>query len=491
MRASLISVALILTSFSITAQAKSLEKTMEDILTLNQNGNIAVSVEMHRVSDGKRLYSLNPETVLTPASTTKIVLSTTLLAKLGPYFKMQTRFYRTGSFGAGIAHGDLIVVGDGDPFLVSERLFLIASDLRAQGYRKFTGDLVLDNSLFAEEAYSDEQNKGQGCALRSYDAPVSALGVNFNALSVAISPGENVGDPAFASLNPFPLRGVKIKNNIKTVVKANTPIQFDCKVPNKGQWEISLSGQISNTGPVQYIYRVLPDTSLLNGEQIRSLLEQFGITIQGKIREGKVDEKAKLILTYDSKPLSELLKGLGEFSNNYMADMLLKRLAVAQGRVGTFSEGVHILEEFLHGLGIKNSFVLKDGSGLSYQTRLSAAQLTRILLYAAQDFRIFPDFLASLPSGGKTGTLKKRFQFEEVSALQGNIRAKTGRLSSPILVSALAGYFQHESYGLVAFTILHNGVKGKPQPRELDLHRSQESALAYFGKNFKGIDHGL
>lgn len=492
MRTSLNFCAFVLSFLSSFSQAESAKQTLENVLTLGNQSGLAVSAEMRRVSDGKVLFSMGSQRPLIPASTTKLLLSSALLANLSPNFRMQTRFYRTGPLKKGRVDGDLIVVGDGDPFLVSEELFLIASELHLLGYKEFTGDLIVDNSLFVNETYSKEQNKARGCAMRAFDAPVSALGVNFNSLTVAISPAEKVGEYALANLEPFPLKGVKIKNEIRTILHGATKIQSDCKVESDGTLEITVRGQVQHGGRVQRLYRSLPETEKLAGVYIQSFFNHLGIQIRGKVREGKQPAKAELILSHDSKPIADLVKSLCQYSSNYMADVLLKRMAVEAGRPGSFAEGVNVLAMFLSAVGVKDPYVLKDGSGLSYQTRLSAEQLTKILLYAARDFRIFPDFLASLPNGGETGTLKGRFHFNEGDDLRGNVRAKTGTLSEPVTVSALAGYLQHQSFGLVSFAILQNGVETKPQPNLTELQQSQEKALAFFGKNFKGNDkHGL
>lgn len=490
MRASLFSCALALSVYTSYSLADSFDQNMGKLLSLGDHSKVAVSAEMTSVSTGKVLYSLNAQNALAPASTTKLLLSTALLSKLSPSFRMQTRFYRSAPLINGVVNGDLIVVGDGDPFLVSEELFLIASQMRSLGYKEFTGDLVIDNSLFAKEPYVNEQKKTGECASRAYDAPVSAFGVNFNSMSILVSPTKN-GDLAIASLEPFPLKGVSIKNQIRTVPKGPNKVTFECTSSENASWDIRLSGQIASSSQLQRIYRTLPYSEALNGEYIRSFLSNLGIHIKGKLREGKRDSQSHLIFAHESKPIAELVKGLCQFSNNYMADVMLKRLAVEMGHPGSFAGGVSVLRDFLSSIGNQDPFVLKDGSGLSYQTRLSAGQLNKILIYAARDFRIFPDFLASLPTGGESGTLKGRFHTNGTDELRGgNLRAKTGSLSEPVSVSALAGYFQHPSYGLVSFAIIQNGLVGKAQPRLLDLQQSQENALAFFGKN-KGTTHGL
>ena len=128
-------------------------------------------------------------------------------------------------------------------------------------------------------------------------------------------------------------------------------------------------------------------------------------------------------------------------------------------------------------VGIRSKYHLENGSGLTIQNRLSAQQITQILLYMSKHWEVFPDFLASLPTAGETGTLEKRFKSLRTSPLRGQIRAKTGTLSDPYTVSSLAGFIHHKNHGLIAFSIIHNGKPGKKQPRILDLQEKQELDL--------------
>ena len=93
---------------------------------------------------------------------------------------------------------------------------------------------------------------------------------------------------------------------------------------------------------------------------------------------------------------------------------------------------------------------------------------------------VFPEFLASLPATGWDGTLKKRFGKGDAVELKGLIRAKTGTLTEPIAVSAIAGYFRHPKHGMVAFCILENGKDGSSQPAVADLRDQQDQVLTAF-----------
>src|SRR5690606_38979914 len=111
----------------------------------------------------------------------------------------------------------LVVVGDGDPYIVSEKLWQLAADLDHLGIKEVEGNIVIDGRLFDGDGRDASRKSGTVHSANAYDAPVSAFGVNFNTLAVAVAPGERQGAPALANLDPVPIDGVTIRNHLKTV----------------------------------------------------------------------------------------------------------------------------------------------------------------------------------------------------------------------------------------------------------------------------------
>jgi D-alanyl-D-alanine carboxypeptidase/D-alanyl-D-alanine-endopeptidase (penicillin-binding protein 4) len=219
---------------------------------------------------------------------------------------------------------------------------------------------------------------------------------------------------------------------------------------------------------------------------VRAFIENQGILIRGDNEIAETPKGANEILGLAGYSLDFVVKGLNNFSNNYIADMLLKRLGSAfpasgqadQPGSGTERSGLKVLERYLKNeVGIKSPFTLMNASGLSFENRLSAAQVNQVLLRMAKSLDVFPEFFASLPAAGRDGTLKKRFQNDSKS-LASNIRAKTGTLTSPRSVSSLAGYVKTPKDGLLVFTIIGNGLEGKAQPGIADLHRFQDKLVS-------------
>ena len=119
---------------------------------------------------------------------------------------------------------------------------------------------------------------------------------------------------------------------------------------------------------------------------------------------------------------------------------------------GSWAASVALAKEFIAGLGLDPShFQLHDGSGLSPQNRVPAADLVRFLRAMERDphGERWRNTLAI--SGERDGTLRHRLNDPLV---RGQILAKTGSLDR---VSTLAGYARGRSGRIYAFAILLNG----------------------------------
>jgi D-alanyl-D-alanine carboxypeptidase/D-alanyl-D-alanine-endopeptidase (penicillin-binding protein 4) len=447
------------------------------------------SVLITRVADGKVLYEKNPERLLIPASTTKIITAAAVLAKFTPARQFSTKFYYTGTRTGGIISGDLVIVGDGDPFVVSEKLWQLAADFRNMGIKEIRGGVMIDNSLFADNGRDESRTFGEKISDNAYDAPVSAFGVNFNTIAVSLSPQSQLGAKVYAGLDPYPLNGIQLNNSATT--GKNDSIKLS-RITRNGRESLEVTGKLAIDSELKKIYRSVTDYRKVSGEYVRAFLAADGIKVGSKVVEGKLPPDAKLLYDMPSYDLAKIVAGLNKFSNNYIADVMLKRLGAEFPRAGvanapgqgSFENGLYALNRFMSDdVKITSKFVIKNGSGLNTDNRLSADQLVKVLLYAHRHLEFFPEFLASLPASGWDGTLKDRFQDQGALFAQGLVRAKTGTLTEPVTVVSLAGYMQHSKLGLLAFAMLENGVPGKAQPTVDELRRAQDKTLASYLQN--------
>src|SRR6266516_4928913 len=148
----------------------SLKKQIETILSEPDLQRGFWGIEITSVTDGKVLYSLNPDKLFTPASNTKLFTTAAALALIGPDYKFRTTVETNGSLDKyGRLSGDLLLVGRGDPTLSGrempysmrtqrdadpvEVLEQLADELVQKGVKYIDGDVVADDSYFAFERY--------------------------------------------------------------------------------------------------------------------------------------------------------------------------------------------------------------------------------------------------------------------------------------------------------------------------------------------------
>ncbi len=204
-------------------------------------------------------------------------------------------------------------------------------------------------------------------------------------------------------------------------------------------------------------YRNIVNPALYAGHMVKSFMQQRGMGVDGTVIEGKVPSGAKQLVEFESLPLWQVIWGMNKFSNNFVADQILKKVgAEVWGAPGTRQKGVTALEDSLEDIGVtRKSYVIQDGSGLTRQTRVTARQMVSVLTNAYRDFSISSEFIASLGIAGEDGTLRNRLP---TAMNRGFVRAKTGTLDG---VTALAGFVQTVDGEMVAFSIILNDPRVK------------------------------
>jgi len=193
---------------------------------------------------------------------------------------------------------------------------------------------------------------------------------------------------------------------------------------------------------------------------LRSALRKRGVKVSGGVKVGGTPKKLttrKPLASVSSPTIAAIAGATNKPSNNFYAEMLLKRLGATGDRRGTTRGGAKASERFARGVGAKIAQL--DGSGLTDNNRSDPRSVVRLLV-AMLDHRAGKAFYDSLPRAGKEGTLDERM---EGTAAAGRCRAKTGTITG---VSALSGYC-NSGRGRVAFSLLMNGVSSYDAARRI------------------------
>lgn len=446
------------------APAEQAEPTLTDLIDLALADpylvDATVGIRVLDLQTGKVLYERGADTPLNPASNAKLLTTASALAILGPEHRYSTRVYtRDDAWEGSTIKGELYIKGSGDPDLVTGDLYELAGRLRAAGITKLTGGVTVDSTAFDR----DELPPGfdQKTEMASYRAPSGATAVNFNTFVIRARPGDNVGDAVVANVQPS-LSYLDLEVDAKTSEGHRRRLWTEVE-HRKDRVRLVLHGSTGVASGAQSFRYPVGDPSRYAGEVFTMALQDAGIRVSRKTPKiGSVPGSADLIEAHRSRPLSVLIRSVNKFSNNFMAEQILKTLddhapatfAGALQRVRT-----HVGKQ----VGDAEGLQLGNGSGLYDNNRVTPAQMTALLAAVYKDFRIRPDFLASLAVMGTDGTTRSRLE-ETPSA--GWIRVKTGTLDG---VSALSGYVGAMGRKPVVFSILMNDLPsgGTSKAREV------------------------
>jgi serine-type D-Ala-D-Ala carboxypeptidase/endopeptidase (penicillin-binding protein 4) len=147
------------------------------------------------------------------------------------------------------------------------------------------------------------------------------------------------------------------------------------------------------------------------------------------------------IFTSTSPTLQVITDWMLTWSDNVLAERIARSAASAAGFTRDYAGVAKVFRKLMTGLGIDiKNLVVKDGSGLSRENRVTAQQISQLLMVIARDEKL-GSLITGLPIGGVTGTLTERFIETAPSAI-GLVRAKTGTLNG---TTNLAGYVESEN----------------------------------------------
>lgn len=330
---------------------------------------------------GEVLGEHNADRLYNPASVTKVATSLTAISRLGPDFKFRTSLYTDGTLdpSTGILHGSLYVIGSGDPAFFSENAMMIADKLNRSGIREVDGNLVVLGQFFFNFSASREASA--------------------KAFRATLTPETWNAQTKDAYTRFLSIRAAE--DRVSAVARS----QASTNPPLPGQPSLKISGQ-TITDPNVNTSKLTP------------------------------------LALHTSLPLLRVLKGLNDFSNNWMATV-----------IGNLVGGPDAVERFLKTeVGFKDDevrFATSSGLGANaISPRNTITMLRKLITYLESKGLGLEELLPI--AGVDSGTLERRFN----DAYRGSVVGKTGTLSS---VSALAGVAYTRQRGPLLFVIYNHG----------------------------------
>jgi len=453
-----------------------------------------VSLETNQI-----IYEQNANKFVRPASNMKLYTVATAFDRLTPDYHFVTSVYAKERQEDGKIKGDLIVYGRGDPSIAArfnngdyfKGINDLADRIVAAGVKRVKGDLVGD------ESYFDGAPVGSGWEWEdltwSYGAELSALTINDNAIDLTVKPGMSVGFPVVITSGPPATSFMTIANHATTSAHGSRSDLHIYRGLGANTLEISGSLPLGDTGFIGGV--AVPDPALAFVSMLRDALVKRGVKIDGRVRTVNARSGGSIvpnspaglmpieIAGLQSPPFSIIAAHTLKPSQNQYTELILRTLGktqpanpVDESRArDNENSGLGVVTSFLRGAGVGESEIaLNDGSGLSRNDLISANTTVQLLTFMTKH-RYFAQFRDALPIAGVDGTLRTRMRG---TPAEGNVRAKTGSLSS---VASLSGYVTTAAGEHLVFSMMLNNY-----PDAAAVRRDSIDAIAILLASFAG-----
>jgi serine-type D-Ala-D-Ala carboxypeptidase/endopeptidase (penicillin-binding protein 4) len=413
-------------------------------------------ITVQSLARNERLFDLNAQTLMVPASVAKLVSVATAAAAVGWDYRFTTTLRATGSIADGVLHGDLLVVGGGDPAIggrAGDDFSTWVDALKSAGIHRVDGRVVGVDDLFEEPrpgfAWSwDDLGYSTG-------AVFGALNLAENRLSVTVTPGAVAGAPTTVLYN-VESQDLPITNRSVTAPAGSAPLVWPEMRP--GEDELTIAGAVPVGGMPATLLVSAGNPTMWFTRMLRRRLIASGIDVTGPAADADVisiasPDTAPVLYTYRSHPLSEIVQPLLKESINLYGEAV-QRLNASGPLPHTNDQALDGIKQRLLSWGISaDGFQIVDGSGLSRRDVVSPETLLTVLVKMYDPAGASP-WMRALPIAGVDGTLAARMKG---TPGENNVRAKTGTMSN---VRSLAGYVVTRDGEPLVFSSIVNNFEG-------------------------------
>ena len=388
-----------------TAAGDALRADLARTFALPEVDHALWAVKVQSMKTDEVFYSLNPRTLVMPASNMKIITTAVAAERLGWDYRYGTQLLASGPVERGRLRGDLIVRGSGDPTInvppeeneENEEPGSVfdawADQLRAAGISGIDGRIIGDDDAF------DDEGRGKGWAWDDlpygYATPGGALLHHDNVVELVVQAGQLPGAPASIELRPTGSGLVLVNRVVTSPTDGDFTLQLR-RLP--GQPTLVVTGRVpagtepftqtaSVDNPTEFFVRALRETLVSHGIEVSGPAIDVDTIAAARGPEhqdhqsdipvsGSVDH---VLVSHLSPPLSEIATALMKLSQNLYAENLLKTVG-AGARPGTTEAGRESVREVLTAWGIPpDAYIIADGSGLSRYNYVTAGALVTVL----------------------------------------------------------------------------------------------------------------
>lgn len=409
---------------------QALQKAFKSFLDDEQLQGASVGF-LVRDKSGKVVFEHQPQTLMSPASTQKILTSMAAFEKLGSNFKFSTPIYFRKLNDTQI---DVYLMASADPSFGSFRFDGTKMDNVINYILSVIPSAFKVNRFFINIAATGPQPLPEGWIWSDignyYGAGLYALNWNENQFDVHLVPGNKIGDTVKIS-KLEPNISVQLNSFVTTEAKGTGDQAYIFLAP------YSKSGFITGTVPIApsfIITGAMPNPTEVFINQLKNVFEKrLGYEPSFQINNHFQQQDWKLLTTIVSPSLDSLNYYFLQKSINLYGEAFAYAVAKQKKLNATLKDGAEAIQDFLKQKKIATEPIeILDGSGLSPQNSISANTLVNALLYA-QKQPWFSSFYKALP-------------------LYNQMKLKSGTIHQ---VKAFAGY--HGDYTIAFIVNRFNG----------------------------------
>lgn len=446
--------------FGVAASAQNiaaLSKTVGEVSSEPALRHATLAVSVYDLDKKTEVYAFNSQRSVTPASLTKLVTTAVGFDKLGSGFRFRTLLAYSGDIDQnGTLHGDIYIIGGGDPLLGSYRYRQTTSDtlfdtwckaVSASGIRAVDGRVYYDATIFDNHPINDAWLWSD---IGNYYG-VGASGLNFheNMFFIYFTPAARIGYPA--KIDHISPKGLSV-HPINEVMTG--PARSGDRVVVYGDPASSVR-ICTGTMPVDSknfsVRASLPKPGQTCADLFTLWLRGHKIPVSGAASQA-VGKPSNLVtlLEYTSPTYDVVAQYTNVSSNNTYAEAIFKYLGYKAYGLGSHVNGGRVVNSWFHENRLETSGIkLEDGCGLSVRNRITADFMCRFLIQVSTK-PYYRDFISSLAVAGEGGTAQHL-----LTNLPRNVKVKvkTGSMTG---VRAYAGYVSTADGKRYCFTVVCN-----------------------------------
>ena len=410
-----------------------------------------------RNADGLTLAQVNGEKMLVPASNMKLISTGAALHELGPDYRFRTKIGYDGEIAEGVLHGDLYIIGGGDPVLGSKDSIAVninhvfsqwESMIRKAGIRRIEGHIVADGRWL--DGMAEEPTWLWNDIGTYYGTGVTGLMFYENMQSFSVDAGPKEGAPV--DISPYYpdcpwmdfryacTTGAKGTGDMLYMYTSDLAPIAEIRGTfgiDRGRKRVDCSNKYPEYTCAAYF------EEFLSGKGIRC----SGGAIDSRLKGFRPADDAVILGETLSPSLDRIIFETNHASNNLFAETLLRTLGKEMHGNSGYDSSYVAINDVLRKLKVNASYGIhiQDGSGLSRQNYVSADFFCRFLtgMMASPHFSYF---LRSLPIPGGNGSLTYNMKKYPLST-RSRIRVKSGSMNG---VRCYSGYILPAGYEPVA-----------------------------------------